>query len=44
MVKRINFTGNEQEDIKRMCACKEFVEDLKLIGLMKEQYSKPKDI
>lgn len=34
-LKRIRFSGNEEEDIKRMCACKEFVDDLKVIGYMK---------
>ena len=45
MVKKIRFTGNEQEDIRRMLSCKEFVEDLWIIGRMKYpedfKHSKP---
>ena len=48
MVKKIVFTGNEKEDIKRMLSSKEFVHDLRIIGFMKKhpprQISKPKDI
>ena len=39
MAKKIIFSGDEEEDIRRMCACKEFVDDLKAIGFMKEDYT-----
>ena len=33
----IVFTGDEEEDIRRMISSKKFVEDLKIIGRMKEK-------
>jgi len=48
MAKRIKFIGIEEEDIKKMCNCKELVEDLRVIGFMKEhpnsKKAEPKDI